>query len=61
MQSPVEGKSGETRRDFVKKAAYVAPVILTLSATPAHARTGSRYDCDDKQEYSLLSFLQWFH
>ena len=35
---------GETRRDFVKRAAYVAPVILTLTATPMLARTGSRYE-----------------
>lgn len=31
----------ETRRNFVKKAAYVAPVILTLKATPAFAKSGS--------------------
>jgi hypothetical protein len=30
-----------SRRDFVKKAAYVAPVILTLDATPAFAQSGS--------------------
>ena len=29
------------RRDFVKKAAYVAPAILTLVATPGHATVGS--------------------
>jgi hypothetical protein len=32
----------ETKRDFLKKAAYVVPTILTLSATPAFAGTGSR-------------------
>jgi hypothetical protein len=30
-----------SRRDFVRKAAYVAPVILTLKVKPAYARTGS--------------------
>jgi hypothetical protein len=30
-----------SRRDFLKKTAYVAPVVLTLSATPALAGTGS--------------------
>jgi hypothetical protein len=30
-----------SRRTFVKKAAYVAPAILTLTASPAFARMGS--------------------
>lgn len=31
----------ETRRQFVRKAAYVAPVVLTLKAAPAFAKSGS--------------------
>jgi hypothetical protein len=31
----------QTRRNFLKAATYVAPVILTLKATPAHAQVGS--------------------
>ncbi len=34
-------RTPETRRDFVKKAAYVAPAILTLKATPSYAKSGS--------------------
>lgn len=30
-----------SRRAFVKKAAYVAPAIVTLAAAPAYARLGS--------------------
>jgi hypothetical protein len=30
-----------TRREFVKKAAYIAPAILTLKAAPAFAKAGS--------------------
>ena len=30
-----------TRRDFIKKAAYAAPVIATLSAKPSFAGSGS--------------------
>ena len=30
-----------SRRAFVKKAAYVAPLILTLKAAPAVAKPGS--------------------
>ena len=35
-----EGKT-EARRDFLKKAAYVAPVVMTMKAMPALAQTGS--------------------
>ena len=31
----------EARRDFIKKAAYVAPVIMTMKAAPALAQSGS--------------------
>ncbi len=31
----------ESRRDFLKKAAYTAPVILTMAAAPAFATYGS--------------------
>lgn len=30
-----------SRRDFLKKAAYTAPVILTMAAAPAFAGNGS--------------------
>jgi hypothetical protein len=36
MRTPLD-----SRRGFVKKAAYVAPAILTLAATPAFAKSGS--------------------
>lgn len=32
------------RRDLLKKAAYVAPAILTLSAIPSIAQSGSGYN-----------------
>ncbi len=31
----------KSKRDFLKKTAYVVPVILTLQAAPAIAKTGS--------------------
>jgi hypothetical protein len=31
----------QSRRDFLKKAGYTAPAILTISAAPAFAKTGS--------------------
>jgi hypothetical protein len=34
----------ESRREFVTKAAYVAPAILTLVAAPAFAKSGSQKD-----------------
>ena len=34
-------KDNQTRRDFVKKVAYTAPAVLTLSALPSIAGAGS--------------------
>ena len=34
-------EASDTRRGFVKKAAYVAPAILTLAAAPAYVKAGS--------------------
>ena len=31
----------ESRREVIKKVAYVAPVVLSLAASPAFAQTGS--------------------
>jgi hypothetical protein len=31
----------ESRREVVKKMAYVAPIVLSLAASPAFARAGS--------------------
>ena len=31
----------DSRRDVLKKMAYVAPIVLSLAATPSFARTGS--------------------
>ena len=30
-----------SRREFVKRAAYVAPLILSLKAAPSYAKAGS--------------------
>ena len=34
----------KSRREFIKKTAYIAPVVLTLNATAAFAGTGSNCD-----------------
>ena len=39
-------KNDKSRRDFIKKVGYVAPVILTMKALPALANTGSN-KCGD--------------
>jgi hypothetical protein len=36
----------ESRREFVKKAAYVPPAIITLAAAPSFAKSGSAKDED---------------
>jgi hypothetical protein len=42
---------GTTRRDLLRSAVYVTPVILTLAATPSFAKKGTgkgkRDDWDD--------------
>jgi len=38
-----------SRRDFLKKAAYTAPVILTLTSVPAFATYGSHCRQGSKQ------------
>ena len=43
---PIEVLQMPSRRDFLKKAAYVAPVILTLDAVPAFAGSGSEPTSD---------------
>ncbi|MBA2722333.1 MAG: hypothetical protein H0W48_04450 [Methylibium sp.] len=34
-------KLTDSRREFVKRAAYVTPAVLTLMATPSFAKSGS--------------------
>jgi hypothetical protein len=34
-------ENGASRREFVKKAAYVAPIIVTLAVMPSYAKAGS--------------------
>lgn len=34
-------EAGESRRSVIKKMAYVAPIVLSMAASPAFARTGS--------------------
>lgn len=34
-------ETNESRRDFIKKAAYTAPVIMTLTALPTMHAVGS--------------------
>jgi hypothetical protein len=46
-----------SRRSFVKTAAYVAPVILTLKARPAHASLGSGQFGDKKLRGEVERFV----
>ena len=40
MENPLEF-SDTTRREVLRKAVFIAPVILTLPVTPSFARAGS--------------------
>jgi hypothetical protein len=44
--STADRREDQSRRSFVKKAAYVAPVIITLDAMPAFAS----HDCRWKED-----------
>ena len=64
MDTPEDklNEEGQSRRGFVKKAAYVAPAILTLQAAPAYAKYGSEKggveDKDkDKDKFSTVTTL----
>jgi hypothetical protein len=46
----VETKHDPTRRGLLKKAAYAAPVILTLQATSALAKSGSEKEPNEPRE-----------
>ena len=37
-----ERGNGETRREILKKAVYVAPTVLTFAVSPAFAQVASR-------------------
>lgn len=40
-KSQTENPIDQTKRNFVKKAAYTAPVIITMAAMPSFASAGS--------------------
>ena len=40
-KSMTAGKARASRRDFIRRAAYVAPAILTLAVAPSYAKSGS--------------------
>ena len=37
----MEQNANRTRREFIKKSAYAAPVVLSFTAIPSLAQTGS--------------------
>ena len=37
----MDKQQSNSRREFVKKAAYVGPAILTLAVAPSYAKAGS--------------------
>ena len=43
-------ETGTSRRELLKKAAYVTPIIMTLSATPAFAARGSKEPKEKKED-----------
>ncbi len=50
MEKKPKKPASTSRRDFVKKSAYLAPAILTLQAGSAIAKAGSVKDGDDERK-----------
>jgi len=48
MDSKLDTES-KSRREFVKRAVYITPAILTLAAAPAYAKHGSPKLCPPGQ------------
>jgi hypothetical protein len=40
----MDKRQSGSRRQFVKKAVYLAPAILTLAVAPSYAKAGSQKD-----------------
>ncbi len=40
-ENKMKNEQSDSRRQFVKKAVYVVPAILTLQAAPAYTKVGS--------------------
>jgi hypothetical protein len=40
-ENKMKNEHSDSRREFVKKAAYVVPAILTLQAAPAYVKAAS--------------------
>ena len=47
---PDRSSTTQSRREILRKAAYVAPTILTLAASPAFAQRGSHAPVRDKDK-----------
>jgi len=45
----------KNKRDFVKKAAYAAPVIMTMAAAPSFASTGSGFQQPTPQAQAITA------
>jgi hypothetical protein len=58
-------KAQASRRDFIKRAAYVAPAILTLAVAPSYAKAGStkeerRQEREERLRDWLEELLEWW-
>jgi hypothetical protein len=54
-------KCEKSRRDFMKKVVYTAPVILTMTATPALANIGSLKRSGDEFRETDSSYTKHRH
>ena len=49
-----------SRRDFIRRAAYIAPAILTLAVAPSYAKAGSeKGDIRSNWRERFQELLEW--
>jgi hypothetical protein len=58
-------KAPTSRRDFMRRAAYVAPAILSLAVAPSYAKAGSekgggRQEREERLRDWLEELLEWW-
>jgi hypothetical protein len=52
-------QNGTSRREFVKKAVYIAPAILTLQAMPAFSKPGSGKGDKEEKKVKIKREVKW--
>lgn len=61
MKSELNSAANSGRRSFLKKTAYVAPAIVSLTALPSFAAVGSGYRAKDHDHSIRIAKKDWLN